>query len=112
MPLQNIVCTFLAPIPVGHRVALEYHEREVGLMGRTKEIDGQWFVVIDLDTGIRWGSQYSWSRDPPFVEDPDRKPKERYEGVVRACDVSSFMGVENLATWTRLVVDVVRRTEL
>ncbi len=41
MPSQIILCTFLAPIPVGHRVALEYHERDVGLMGRKKEIDGQ-----------------------------------------------------------------------
>jgi len=109
---QTILCTFLAPIPVGHRVALvalEYHEQDVGTFGRKMEVDRRWFVVIGPETGVRWGSQHTWSRDPPFTEDPARRVTERYEGVVEGCDVSSHMGSQNDDVWTQLVVDIQRR---
>lgn len=108
---HTFLCTFLAPVPVGHRVAVEYHEEDVGTFGKKLQIDGRWFVVIDRDTGIRWGSQYTWSRDPPFRPNPSRRVAQRWEGVVQSCDVSSHMGSESQDIWTQLVVDVQRRAE-
>lgn len=112
MGLQQILCCFLAPVPVNHRVVLEYQERDIGNFGRTMEVDRRYFIVTDLETGIRWGSSITWSHDPPFQPDPKRIPKERYEGVVRKSEVSSHMGPGSDEIWTLLVVDVLSGSNL
>ncbi len=107
---ESFLCPFLAAVPVGHRVALEYHEYDAGVIGRKMEIDRRWFVVVDLDTGIRWGSKYTWTAE--IAPNAERKLKERYEGTVRGCDVSSHMGSQFHDVWTRLTVELDRKIDL
>lgn len=110
MATESFLCHFLVAVPVGHRVAIEYHEFDAGVIGRKMEIDRRWFVVVDLETGIRWGSKYTWSAE--ITPSPERRPKERVEGTVRGCDVSSHMGSQFHDVWTRITVEIERKIEL
>lgn len=104
----NLQLRYLAPIPVGHSIAIDYFETETGFVTRTIEVDREHPMVTDLQTGICWGSHRHWGR-LAFDAGQRGKLAERVMGVVRGCWVSSNMGNEYAETYTMLVVDVTGR---
>jgi hypothetical protein len=92
MAVHEIKVPFLAAVPVGNRIAIEIYDD-----------DPQHPVIVDLVTGIRWGSSQTWGMEFGF-----RAPKlsRRSEVVVRGCWVGSGMGFNtNVQAHTKLLVE-------
>ena len=92
MPPKEIHVPFPAPIPVGHRIAIEIYDNNSTLP-----------VIVDLVTGIRWGSGVVWGRR--FDRDPKPKLSRRSEVIVRACWVGADMGFNANETHTKLLIE-------
>jgi hypothetical protein len=103
MATTQLMFNFLAAIPVGHRVVIEYYSAPAGLFVNRRVIDRGFPVIRDLDTGIQWASSSCWGRD--FQGIKDRELAESVEGVVKKCLVSSHMGSALSETYTVLVVE-------
>lgn len=90
MPPKEIQVPYAAPIPVGHRIAIEIYENRSVLP-----------VIVDLVTGIRWGTGIIWGRR--F----DARPKlsRRSEVIVRGCWVGADMGPNGNETHTKLLIE-------
>ena len=102
MPHRVVHLEFLAPIPVGHRVELEYFEYEAGVVKPTMRIDKKHPVVVDLETGIRWhGPRHS---GPSFARDPGQQHARSEIARVVACDVQTY-GSDAIGLRTRLTLD-------
>jgi hypothetical protein len=91
MAVHEIKLPFLAPVAVGHRIAIEIYDH-----------DREHPVIVDLVTGIRWGTVHTWG-----TEHGSRVPKlsRRSELIVRGCWVGSDMGFNMNATHTKLLVE-------
>lgn len=90
--VHEIKLTFLAAVPVGNRIAIEIYDDE-----------REHPVIVDLVTGIRWGTARTWGFDFGM-----RSPKlsRRSEVIVRGCWVGSGMGLESGGSvHTRLLVE-------
>jgi hypothetical protein len=119
MPTQNVIVIYAAPIPVGHRVDIRWYRRvSSGLLGGTKEErrDPE-PVIVDLDTGIEYASDFALRSPDGGVKYPDR-PIEvldapdkdaqlfaRLLGRVMACRVVHVRGFSDLDVQTHLVVE-------
>jgi hypothetical protein len=86
MSAYDLHLPFLAAIRVGSRVAIEIYED-----------DPENAVIVDLETGVRWGTWSTWGAS--F----EKKPKlaRRSELVVRDCWVMS----QGFKIRTRLLVE-------
>lgn len=107
MTTHDLFLEFLAAVPVGHEVVIEYLARR---RGKKVEVDARFPFVVDVTTGIRYGSG-SISPHPAnvargFEPDPDLFVAERYAAVVRGCEVMSTMGSQVDSVWTHLVVEI------
>jgi hypothetical protein len=99
----------LAPIPVGHRVRLEIYAYRKSLLQSEMVPRPESPIVHDLDTGIRWASDWhvQYDSDVGFLPELAEKaqPTEHIEGVVRECHVIGSVGPENARFHTILVLD-------
>jgi hypothetical protein len=91
MAAHELKLQFLAPVPVGNRIAIEIYDD-----------DPQHPVIVDLGTGIRWGTAHTWGTQHGL-----RAPKlsRRSEVIVRGCRVGSAMGFNSNETHTLLLVE-------
>lgn len=114
---MEIVVVYVAPIPVGHRVRVVWHQlNEPGIAGqvRTDERPHQ-PMIEDLDTGVTYwtdwpvGTDRRRSHEEPFdirFDLRDGLEVERVlEGTVRACRVVTVRGYADLDVQTHLVVE-------
>jgi hypothetical protein len=90
MAVHEFKLPFLAAVPVGSRVAIEVYDDNPRAP-----------VIVDLATGIRWGSAVVYG---PEFEKQSRLSR-RSEVIVRGCWVGSNMGFTNVGTHTRLLVE-------
>ena len=90
MAVHEINVPVLAPVAVGNRIAIEIYDD-----------DREHPVIVDLTTGIRWGTAATWGTEFGL-----RAPKlsRRSEVIVRGCWVGSDMGFQG-KTHTRLLVE-------
>ena len=111
---MNIVVTLVAPIPVGHRVRLTFHERDQGGLFSRSSVELEHEPVIeDLDTGIVYCS------DRPYQGGAGKHPNEPYgvtfdpgpvsrvvEGVVRSCRVLTVRTFSEVDVQTHLSLQI------
>ena len=87
---NEIRVPFLAPIPVGHRIAIEIYDN-----------NAQVPVIVDLVTGVRYGSGRILGRQ--FEATP--KLSRRSEVIVRGCFVGTEMGYSLTEVQTKLLIE-------
>src|SRR5690349_11056564 len=91
MAVHELKLKFLCPVAVGNRIAIEIYDD-----------DREHPVIVDLVTGIRWGTAHTWGTEFGL-----RAPKlsRRSEVIVRGCWVGSGMGFNMYSTHTKLLVE-------
>lgn len=95
---------FLAPIPVGHRIQLDFYSCDRGVFGEKFQLDRARPVLTDLETSICWGHEDCLDRVAAFGEHRNRRFEKSYYGRVLECTVASCGGdTAGLETW--LVID-------
>jgi len=87
MAAYTLQLKMLAPVPVGHRVKIEFFSRDVydGAMFVTKSgraVDPETPIVSDLDSGIVW-------KPLAHIKDGSREPADTHFGRVAATEVVS-----------------------
>ena len=98
-PMLELIVMQTAPIPVGHRVEITWHEEvQEGLAGQTR-IDWRPHqpVIRDLETGIEYATDWGFGRGgrtgpdlPAEVGEAtmeDFRVRDQVTGVVRRCRV-------------------------
>lgn len=108
LPPEQFFVQFLAPVPVGHRVLLEFHQADVGFLGTKLEVRREWPLITDEDTGIVWGSGQHFGQHG-FDPKAQKPTVERVRGVVRGCFVNDGCGGSWDQTSTMLLVEVQSR---
>lgn len=112
--MHQIVCAFAAPIPLGHRVECRWFTKQVSSMfgGSSQHPYPHEPLVIDLQTGIEYGTQLPWragsakAQFQPLEVGPEPNPEvqatHRLVGVVRRCRLISLPQYERGAIQTHL----------
>ncbi len=111
----EVVVVYVAPVPVGHRVRVTWHEEvQRGLVPGQERIDERPHepVLRDLDTGIQYVSDWGFGAgrrkrpDTPYdVGDTllsDYRVAREIEGVVRATRVITVRGYPDLEDQTHI----------
>jgi len=112
--MHQIVCAFAAPIPLGHRVECRWFSQQIEKLFGGSEAHTFQFepLVIDLQTGIEYGTQRPWrhgsakAMHQPLPIGPEPNPEvqvtHRLVGTVRRCRVISLPMYERGAIQTHL----------
>lgn len=98
----TLVVHHLAPIPVNHRIKLEFYAYNFGSFKEDWRPNPQNTSVTDLDTGIVWNGSFNFRNVDAFELSPDARLIGTYWGKVVSCEVIS--GTGDSAVRTRLVV--------
>jgi hypothetical protein len=100
MPVFHL--SFVAPVPVGHRVAVTFYELKVGRLSALLGGQTKGFVVEDLETGIEYSPAFLWQSEhvdhqPIYSSRLDKNvhPTGAIEGLVTQCRVVSRRGNAN-----------------
>lgn len=73
--------SFVAPVPVGHRVVVTSYELRAGRLSRLFSGPTNGFVVEDLDTGIEYSPAFLWQTE--YVDSQPVYSSELEESVHR-----------------------------
>lgn len=113
---EKFVVIFQAPIPVGHRVELEWYDmHDAGFFGTNRKPRPHEPVVTDLDTGVVYMSDrllFTSGVKAPHTPlevgerlSEDAKPVKRVQGIVRACRVVTIRSFGDIDLQTELTVE-------
>lgn len=115
---MRIVVVYAAPVPVGHRVRVTWHQKvQRGLVAsqvRTEDRPHQ-PRVTDLDTGVTYETDWAVGHGGRSVPDspnqvaddalPDFRVERTVEGVVRACRVVTIRDGRSFDVQTHLWIE-------
>jgi hypothetical protein len=92
--VSSVVVKFLAPVPVGHTLTLDFFAHDTGFISTDIQVDRRRPVITDLTTGIRYAADSS-PYSSMLVGEPvssSVRHVERVTAIVRACTVLSDFG--------------------
>ena len=96
MAHYSLELDYAVPIPVGHRIQIEFSMKLKGLFSSEWVRDTRHPIVLDVDTGIE--------HYPIAIS--NRKPEERtFYARVLACRIGTYAGVDRGVIQTTLVLD-------
>ena len=94
---KTITVVYNAPIPVGHKVKVQFFSRTKGILKKKSEEQVHHPLITDEDTGIEYGSYWhyknvmamsSGSYEPeeyPLKVLDELEQSEQYTGIVKKC---------------------------
>ena len=107
MPALRVTLPFLASIPVGHELLIQWVQRE-GVFSGWEEAEP---ILLDRTTGIVWcqgGTPEHLDHTRFDIEQHTkdlRRSKPMTSGIVRSCQVSTRGAGSSNHLWTILVID-------
>lgn len=115
MALHRVVAVYTAPIPVGHRVEIRWFRKTTrGLLGASHDERPSKPVILDLDSGIEWGTDHAnpsqdrvKRRHQPLAlaDTPAGEVTRLLRGVVRSCRVLHSRSFSEHDVQTEVTVD-------
>ena len=109
-PLRTLAFNLCAPIPVGHRVLVQFWELDTGIFKHDFKRDGDQPSILDRTTGIAYGAKwhpasfFGWS-EPLHPQAPPSRAVDRVEGTVRGCAVMTAGTSTNEQIMTVLTIE-------
>ena len=95
---------FLAAVPVGNQVRIDYFDQEVGARRDAVALDRASPTITDLDTKIGWAPRKHFDPVRPLADHLDRRLRTSYSGRVLSCTVATRSG-ERATIETERVTD-------
>ncbi len=109
------MAVFTAPIPVGHRVEVRWFRKTTrGLLGASHDERPSEPVILDLDSGIEWGTDHAYPSQErvkrphqplALADTPAGEVTRLLRGVVRSCRVLHIRSFSEPDVQTELAVD-------